>query len=322
MIPGRDDGTKTAKRQEVGPRSTRTGPITDEELIAEHQDDIIEPLVGEPRLSPDAIEIIPDKLIPPYLTQIPKDARDEVITLIEKLQQLDPSLTSDHHDRHFMLAKWRLEKLEKDEREQVGWAALHAFSNFPQRNFQVKRSLLRIGARVSPDAAAPMLEQLSFNYGFHLEDRAEALLLLGEVAPERFFDGAPPYLERDGRPFQTAPQDEFFVRGWLNACETSGRSPVPMMSQVAMNFALGDMARYTAIQTLADHGDDPLARAALEAALVESSGDAILRRYAAQSIAAGYSREEACAILKRVLERESDPNFARFLDDMVQQNCR
>ena len=51
-------------------------------------------------------------------------------------------------------------------------------------------------------------------------------------------------------------------------------------------------------------------------------GDAILRRNAAQSIAAGYSREEACAILERVLDRESDPNFARFLDDVIQQNCR
>lgn len=321
-LPGAGDGPAAPKRTPMGPTGGRTGPITDEELIAEHPDDIIEPLVGERRLSPDAIEIVPDELIPPHLTQIPEDARDEIITLIEKLQQLDPSLTSDHHDRHYMLAKWRLEKLEKDERKEVGWAALHAFSNFPQRNFQVKRNLLRIGARVAPEAAAPMLEQLSFNYGHNLEDRAEALLLLGEVAPERFFEGARPYLERDGRPFQTAPQDEFFVRGWLNACEESDRSPVPMMSQVAMNFALGPMARYTAVKSLADHGDDPLARAALEAALVESSGDAILRRNAAQSIVAGYSREEACTILERVLDRESDPNFARFLDDMIQQNCR
>ena len=217
----------------------------------------------------------PTSSSPPTSRRFRQDARDEIITLIEKLQQLDPSLTSDHHDRHFMLAKWRLEKLEKDDRQNRS-AGRHSTRSRTsrQRNFQVKRNLLRIGARVSPDAAAPLLEQAQLQLRLHfLEDRAEALLLLGEVAPEVLLRGRATVF---GTRRPTVPNSSTgrVLHTWVahRVRASPVDSPVPMMSHVAMNFALGaDGALHGRSKALADHGDDPLARAALEAALVESS---------------------------------------------------
>ena len=284
-------------------------------------DDVMEPLVGTPTLSETAIEIVDDEILPPDLN-ISASARKEILDLLRAMQPLKESLTSDHHDRQYILNRRRVERLEREDRLDVGWAALHAFTNYPERNAVLKNRLLRIGARVSPDEARNLLVELTFNYGYPIEDRTSALEFLPEVDPAAVFEGAPAILEREGRRTQTAPEDEFFVAAWLKACEVSGSDPVPMMASVATNFALDPAARYSAVEALQAHADVPLARATLEQVLVESTGDGYIRRKAAQSILGGYSREEACTILTQVRSREADVNFARFLDDMVQTNCR
>ncbi|MEL6428229.1 MAG: hypothetical protein AAFR54_03565 [Planctomycetota bacterium] len=283
--------------------------------------DLMIPVVGTPEPSPSAIEVVPLELLPAHLP-ISDEARGEIVELVRAMQPLKESLTSDHHDRQFILNKRRLERLFQDERKEVGWAALHAFTNYPGAHTYVRQALLEVGARVSPEEAAPLLEALAFQYEAPLSDRAEALLLLGEIAPEAMFAGARPYLERKGRRFQTAPQDEFFVEGWLDACEATGTSAAPMLAQVATNFALEPRARYLAVERLSDYPDDALARGALETALVESTGDNYIRIKAAQSIVASYGREEACELLEKVLSRETSLKFAAFLDDTIQSNCR
>ncbi|MEM9382871.1 MAG: hypothetical protein AAGB93_23165 [Planctomycetota bacterium] len=283
--------------------------------------DLMVPIYGERRLAKDAIEVDPYELVPRD-KPVSEEARQVIVDLVRALQPLDPTLTSDHHDRWFIENTRRIAALEMDTRKDVGFAALHAFTNYPVRHFPIRRVLLAVGARVAPEEAEPMLVELSFNYGYNLEDRAEAVLLLGEIAPDALFEGARPYLERKGRPFQTAPNDEFFARAWVKACEVSGESPVEMMTQVATNLALEDYARVVAIRTLGAHCDDPRARGALRTTLVESTGNGYIRRVSAQSILAGFSREAACEMLQEVLDREADVGFARFLDDMVQLNCR
>lgn len=310
LLPGDD----------LSPGELRENPLPPPALEIS-EDDIPEPLVGTPSPAPDAIEIVPDEILPPDLP-ISAAARAEILELLRQMQPLDPSLTSDHHDKWYIQNRMRIERLERENRKDIGWAALHAFSNYPGRNAIIKNRLLRIGARVSPDEARNLLKELTFKYGYSIEDRASALEFLPEVDPDAVFEGAAPYLERQGRPFQSAPPDEFFVAAWLKACEVSGEDPVPMMSTVAVNFALESRARYAAVEALKDHADDPIARQTLEQVLVESTGDGYIRRKAAQSIIGGYSREDACAILTQVRDRESDINFARFLDDMVQTNCR
>lgn len=294
---------------------------SDEVLFPPGDDNLMEPLVGKKEFAKEAIEINPFELMPRDLP-ITDEHRAEIYELLVELQPIRADLTSDHHDRQYILNKRRIEALEQDDRPEVGWAALHAFTHYPGEDFHPRRTLLRIGARVSPEEATPLLKELSFTYGFKLGDRAEAVLLLAETDPEALMEGARPYLERKGRRFQTAPSDEFYARAWIKACEPSGEDPVPMMADVAMNIALEPIARYVAIDALAEHADDPLARATLQEALVESTGDGYLRRKAAQGIIAGFPREDACAWLQQVLRNESDQNMARFLDDMIQTNCR
>ena len=298
---------------------TRSG--SDAVLFPPGDTDLMEPLVGTKEFSDEAIEINPFELMPREL-QITDAHRAEIYELLVEIQPLRLDLTSDHHDRHYILNKRRIEALELDDRPEVGWAALHAFTNYKGEDFQSRRTLLRIGARVSPDAATPILKELSFTYGHRMGDRAESLLLLAETDPEALMEGARAYLERKGRRFQTAPSDEFFARAWVTACEKSGKSPVPMMADVAMNIALEPIARYVALDALAEQRGDPLAQATLQEAIVESTGDGYFRRKAAQGIMASFPGERACVLLAEVLRNESDVNMARFLDDMIQTNCR
>ncbi|MEM8709688.1 MAG: hypothetical protein AAGG01_01950 [Planctomycetota bacterium] len=298
---------------------TRSG--SDDVLCPPGDDNLMTPIVGEKTFSEEAVVIDPFALMPKDLP-ITDAHRAEIYELLVEIQPLKEDLTSDHHDRQYILNLRRIEALEKDDRPEVGWAALHAFTHYPGEDFQSRRTLLRIGARVSPKEAAPLLRDLAFTYGHRLGDRAEATLFLAEVDPNALFEGARPYLERPGKRFQTAPSDEFYARAWNIACEKTGRSPVPMMSQVAMNIALEPIARYVAIDELAKHADDPLAKATLKEALVESTGDGYLRRKAAQGIIGGFPAEEACILLAETLRNEADINMARFLDDMIQTNCR
>ena len=298
---------------------TRSG--SDAVLFPPGDTDLMEPLVGTKEFSDEAIPINPFELMPADLP-ITDAHRAEIYELLVELQPLRLDLTSDHHDRHYILNKRRIEALELDDRPEVGWAALHAFTNYKGEDFSSRRTLLRIGARVSPDAATPILKELSFTYGHRMGDRAEALLLLGETDPDALLEGARPYLERKTRRFQTAPSDEFFARAWVTACANKDTSPVPMMSTVAMNIALEPIARYVALDALSLHGDDPLAQATLQEAIVESTGDGYFRRKAAQGIIASFPSERACALLAEVLQNEADVNMARFLDDMIQTNCR
>jgi len=62
-------------------------------------------------------------------------------------------------------------------------------------------------------------------------------------------------------------------------------------------------------------------RKALETVLVETSSDGLLRRKAAQAVYGSLPRADACTILTGVLERESDPSFLYFLDDLVRKTC-
>ena len=63
-------------------------------------------------------------------------------------------------------------------------------------------------------------------------------------------------------------------------------------------------------------------RQALEQLLVESSGNHMLRRFAAQSLRDTLTKDELCPLLQRVLEREADPNFQIFIDNMILDSCR
>ena len=253
----------------------------------------------------------------PHSAPISAAARNEIRSFVEAM--IPPAIeeTSDLHDA--WLRRTRALRLEMEAREEeIGNAALHAFTGEVSERTVTRQALLRIGTRCSPKAAAPLLRELMVTYGYRLDDRTEAAVLLAEADPRLYLEEAADHLRRRKRATQTMPPDEFLIRAWVTACESLGKSPVDMLADVATNLVLDPPARYAAAEALGHYPDDALGREALKVCLVESSGDAYLRRKAAQAIRASFNTEEACALFSYILAREVDATFATFLADMRQ----
>ena len=118
----------------------------------------------------------------------------------------------------------------------------------------------------------------------------------------------------------TMPADEFMLKAYVEGCELSGQDPVKVLVNVATNIFKEEAARHQAVEELGNH-KTKLAQQALRAILVESTGNAYLRRKAAQAMRKSYPREEACAIFLEVSQLEADMHFQRFIEDMIQDNC-
>lgn len=252
---------------------------------------------------------------------VSQEARDRIGAFLDAMVQPPLEETSDVHDRWLQETRALIAEL-CDAGEDVGNAALHAFCGDASDYTITRWALLRIGANASPEAAAPLLRELMLNYGFRRDDRAEATLLYARVDPAGYMEDAREYVLRSERPRKTMPDDEFLIRGWVAACEELGTSPVDVCADVATNLWMQPYARVVAIETLAAHGDDGLAREALRTCLIESTGDGNIRRKAAQAIRDGWAREDACSILEDVLSKEVDPTFASFLTTLLHAHCR
>lgn len=268
----------------------------------------------------------PDGTIVDAVTHIPRDApvpqeaRDKMREFLEAMVMPPLDETSDIHDAWFHRTQKMLADL-KAESEDVGNAALHAFVGDASDHYHTRRALLIIGAHAAPRSAAGLFHELTFTYGYRIEDRSEACALLGRVDPEGFMAKAEEVLKRRGRKTQTMPEDEFFLAAWLEACERTNTSPVDMCADVATNMWMQPYARYVALTELGKHTSHPLARHALETCLIESSGDGMLRQKAAQAIRDGYPREQGCALFEDVLAKEASSMMRSFLTDMIAAHC-
>ena len=242
--------------------------------------------------------------------------------LIELSTDLDPTLTSDYHDRHLHARRAYVEELRRAPKS-VGLAALETFHEVEARAepapILVRVNLLDIAAHAATEETVPLLETLLLEYGHRIDIRTEATLLLGEVAPERAVALITPLLQRT-KATSTMPADEFLLQAYVNGCKGSGTDPVPILADVATNIHKEDAARHRAVREL---GNFPtlLSQQALRSILVESTGNAYLRRIAAQSIRKVFSREEACAIYQSIAQNEADNSFLAFLGDLIQDNC-
>ncbi len=275
---------------------------------------------SSPLIGPGGAELDPETHIP--LDQpIPQEARRRIAEFLKAMVPPRLDATSDIHDEWFHRTKRMREELEAAD-ESVGNAALHAFCGGASDYTITRRALLMIGAHAAPRSAAGLLAELTFNYGYRMDDRAEACLLLADADPEIFLAEAVPYLTRRGRPTKTMPPDEFLMSAWIRSCRNTERSPVEMCVDVATNLAMEPRARYLAVETLAAHADDPLAREALRTCLIESTGDGYLRRKAGQAIGEGFPREDACTLFAEVLAREVDLNMRKVLENLIEHYCR
>ncbi len=253
----------------------------------------------------------------PHSAPISSEARAEIKAFVEAM--IPPAIeeTSDLHDEWLRQTR-ALRKMMEAREEEIGNAALHAFTGEVSDRTVTRQALLRIGTRCSPKAAAPLLRELMVTYGYRYDDRTEAAVLLAEADPEVYKQEAAAHLRRRKRATKTMPPDEFLIRAWVTACERTQTSPVDMLADAATNLVLDPPARYAAVEFLGGYPDDTLGREALKVCLVESTGDAYLRRKAAQAIRVSFNTEEACALFSHILSLEVDATFATFLADMQQ----
>jgi hypothetical protein len=245
---------------------------------------------------------------------------DELKELVEVLSPLGKTVTSDITDRRFLRGRELLGILRASDRA-CGQKALAILREKPEkpRPVDVERALIDVGAHAAPEDAAPLLESLVTEYGPSLDLRTEATLLLAEIRPGRAIEILQP-LVTQAKPGKTLPPAEFIVEAFTSACDAVGRSPVPELADVATNLFMDETARIRAVKKLAKR-KEPLALQALQAILVESTGDGYLRRMAAQGLRDTLSREDGCEIFRKVADKEADLNFIEFLRDMIEKNC-
>ena len=241
--------------------------------------------------------------------------------LIELTTPLDLDLTSDHHDRQLREQRALVAELKALGDAGLGRAALEALqARMGDEDPVLTRvRLLEVAAYNAPDETEPWMVRWIREYGHRPDVRTESVRVLAETDPTRALEVLEPFVTRE-RATSTTPDDEFFVRGWVIACRAAGRSPVPELIDVLTNIYKQPIARYYAAQTLGEY-EDPIAARALEAVLIESTGDAYLRRKAAQALRDSLPRETACEIFRRTAEYEADIGFLEFLGDMIQDNC-
>ncbi|MFT5050954.1 MAG: hypothetical protein ACI8QZ_002361 [Chlamydiales bacterium] len=249
-----------------------------------------------------------------------QESKAAVEALIEALTPIDETVTSDISDQWFIEHNKLVGDL-MDAGQEMGVAALIAYANFGKDVSNVHRGLLTVAAHAAPEDSRDLLKTLMVEYGFPMDDRAIATRLLAETSPETFLEHSERFLRRRGLPHETAPPEEFFIRGWVIACEKLDRSPVEMLSDVVTNMAMEPAARHFAAEALGGY-PGPIGRAALETSLVESSGNHYLRRKAAQALQTSLPRETACDLFLQVLRRETDYHFQVFLRSMIENNCR
>jgi hypothetical protein len=181
------------------------------------------------------------------------------------------------------------------------------------------RGLLPDAAPAAPLDSRELLHNMVTQYGTALDLRTEAVLLYAETSPAQALEVLSPLVVQQ-RAESTLPPAEFLVAAYVTACEKTGTSPVDALATVATNLFQEGAARVRAVKELGKHGE-PRAVQALQAILVESTGDGYLRRMAVQSLLKNLPRESACEVFLRVADKEADLNFLQFLRDVLDKNC-
>lgn len=244
---------------------------------------------------------------------------EKIEILVEALTPLDQTWTSDVKDA------WLQNTIEKvgimkNAGPEVGREALRVLREEGHEAVGVEVGLLTVAAHADPVGTQPYLEELIFEYGYAMHQRAEAVKLLGEIAPNRAIELYDPHL-RDPRQRKTYPDAEFFVRSYIKAANEVEHDPVDLLADVTTNIWHQDAARHFAVRELGNHPSE-IGRQALHITLIESTGNGYLRRLAAQSLRNSLPREQACQIFAEVANKEASRNFLAFLIDIINENCK
>ena len=200
-----------------------------------------------------------------------------------------------------------------------GIEALRRFRERPDALPQVRSALLHVAAHNSPDEARAILEGLLLTFGDDMVVRTQAATLLPVASPQRAIELLEPILlgQRRGT---TYPAEDMLLGAWNTAALALERDRVPVLCAVATDLPRDMATRHQATKLLGEIESEQ-GRQALEQLLVESSGNHMLRRYAAQSLSRSVDAARICPVLVRTRDNESDVNFQLFLDDLIQKTC-
>ena len=239
--------------------------------------------------------------------------------LITAVSPLPPDATA-MQERDFYLR--RKETLARDRAAGPALAqkALDAYRARPDAIREVRAALLDVAAHGLPVETRPILVELLTTYGEDLGLRKAAVGLLGETSPGTALEMLEP-LVAEATHRETYPPQDALLQAWLGAADALKHDPVPLLADVATNPRQDDVTRNLAIKALG-RAPSSRGRQALELVLVESGGNHMARRYAAQSLAATVGKDELCPLLNRVFSNEADVGFQQFLASMLEENCR
>lgn len=245
---------------------------------------------------------------------------DRIDRLVELCTPLDLTLTSNFHDQQLKDQRALVAEL-KLENPAFGRKVLETYHRHsaPEEPVILRVRLLEVAAHAAPDDTEPLLVRYITEYGHPMDVRTESVRLLAETKPQRALEVLAPYVSRT-RATETTPDDEFLIQGWVTACDAVGRSPVAELADFATNIYKQPRARYYAAEQLGKH-PEPLGIKALEAILIESSGDGLLRRKAAQALRIALPAETACELFRQVADREAELSMLEFLASMIQELC-
>ncbi len=220
---------------------------------------------------------------------------------------------------------WHIRRQETLERLRAashahGLAALALLEEKQGSEPEVRADILDVAAHAAPEETRDLLVKLVGEYGPAPLLRRRAAELLGDTLPETALEVLGPILrgEVHGR---TLPPEETLLEAWNRAATQLGHDRIPLLCAIATDLHREQAVRYLATRLLGEF-PSPQGSAALEQLIVESNGDHLIRRYAAQSLQKTLAKDEFCARIRAVLEKETDINFQIFLRDVLDRNCR
>ncbi len=243
----------------------------------------------------------------------------DLLDLIAALTPLPPEApAADQSDWHIR-RRQTLDRLRRASHAH-GLEALRLWHERAGSLPEVLAGLLDVAAHAAPLETRELLVELVTEYGHEPLLRRKAAEFLAETSPETAIEILEPILrgEIHGRTF---PPDEALLEAWNRASLATTHDRAPLLCAIATDLNRDEAVRHLATRLLGE-APSPQGRAALEQMLVESSGNHMIRRIAAQSLLKTLPREELCALMRSVLEKEADHNFQIFLDDMLIANCR
>jgi hypothetical protein len=191
-----------------------------------------------------------------------------------------------------------------------------------QRNEVLRADLLEVAARLDPEGLEADLVELVGSYrgarlGEELRLRAKAAEVLAKVRPQAAFELLEPWI-LDPTGFGTGPGQEILLAAWIDAATRLEVDPSATLAAVATDLRAENPARHLAVTALGERPSD-LGRNTLRQVMLESTGNAYLRRKAAQAIRDSYPTADAIALFDEVANLEADANFLLFLRDVIHE---